>query len=78
MDRGPEARRLLRALVDVAERQPERVVLLAGNRDINKLRLPRELGPFPRPDLPDPLPARLQATLARTMGAAEAWDHRVT
>ena len=43
VDRGPWSRRIVRALLDVKTRQPEQVVLLAGNRDINKLRLPREL-----------------------------------
>jgi hypothetical protein len=52
------------------------VVLLAGNRDINKLRLPRELGAHPPTGAPDPLPLRLQHILTRTMGAPDAFAHR--
>src|SRR5690242_290259 len=44
IDRGPDARRIVRVLLDVQRRQPERVVLLAGNRDLNKIRLRTELG----------------------------------
>ncbi len=78
IDRGPHARRLLGALVDVKERHPSRVILLAGNRDINKLRLPRELAGHPRAGAPDgPRAEVLRWTYARTMGAGEAWASRV-
>lgn len=77
IDRGPAGRRVLRALVDAADRYPDAVVLLAGNRDINKLRLPRELNGHPRTGAPTgPSADLLRWTLSRTMGAAEAFDHR--
>src|SRR5690242_14232502 len=49
IDRGSGARRLLTTLLDVKKRQPEQVVLIAGNRDINKLRLHTELNGEPLP-----------------------------
>ena len=42
-DKGPWDRRLAALLVDLKRRHPRRVFLLAGNRDINKLRLRAEL-----------------------------------
>jgi len=61
-----------------AERQPERVVLLAGNRDINKLRLPRELSGAPPAKAPAdlPRPALLRWIFTNTMGAKDAFDMR--
>ena len=44
-DKGPHDERLSALLVDLKRRHPDRVVLLMGNRDINKLRLAAELGP---------------------------------
>lgn len=78
VDRGPDAMRVVDALVDAAERQPERVVLIAGNRDINKLRLPRELSGAPPPRAPSglPRPELLRWILAHTMGAKDAFDMR--
>ena len=43
-DRGPGDMRLSRLLCDFYDRYPDRVVLLAGNRDINKMRFSSELG----------------------------------
>jgi len=43
VDKGPGDIRLCRELVGLKERYPERVVLVAGNRDLNKLRLTAEL-----------------------------------
>ncbi|HEX7603176.1 MAG TPA: hypothetical protein VF316_16275, partial [Polyangiaceae bacterium] len=78
IDRGPDAMRIVDALVDAAERQPERVVLLAGNRDINKLRLPRELSGAPPASAPAdlPPPALLRWIFTNTMGAKDAFDMR--
>jgi len=80
MDRGPADRRIIAALLAAKRRHGERVVLLAGNRDINKLRLHRELaGHVPRgapPELHGDRPALLRWILARTMGASEAFGHR--
>ena len=61
-------------------RQPDRVVLLAGNRDINKMRLRRELGGHPPSKAPAGLepPQLLRWILANTMGAARAFEHRAT
>jgi hypothetical protein len=43
VDKGPGDIRLCRALVQLKRRHPDRVVLLVGNRDLNKLRLAAEL-----------------------------------
>lgn len=82
IDRGPAGRRLIATLLDAHERQPERVVLLAGNRDLNKMRLARELrgAPPPKP-LPDELRGAppgvlLQWIMKNTMGAGQAFEHR--
>jgi len=71
VDRGPDSRRVVRALLDAKERWPDRVVLLAGNRDLNKMRLRAELGADPRAD-------RLRDIFTRTMGARAAFEHRRT
>ncbi len=84
VDRGPWSRRVVRTLIDVKERAPDRVVLLGGNRDINKLRLPRELaGALPRKAPPevhallvDNKPELLRWILSHTMGAQPAFDFR--
>lgn len=77
VDRGPAGRRILKVLVDAADRWPDRVILLAGNRDINKLRLARELNGRPRDGAPDADRAELlRWTLAHTMGAGSAFGHR--
>ena len=84
VDRGPWSRRVLRALLDVKERQPDRVVLLAGNRDLNKLRLIRELqGALPKKAPPE-VRALLSSSradvlrwiMSNTMGAQQAFDLR--
>lgn len=80
IDRGPDARRIVACLTEARERYGERVVLLAGNRDLNKLRLRRELGGFPHRRAPDEVRgdrvALLKWTLAETMGARDAFEHR--
>ncbi len=79
IDRGPYSRAVLSALIEGKERQPDQVVLLAGNRDVNKLRLPRELAGHPRAGAPQGTRAEiLRWTLAKTMGAADAFEHRRT
>jgi hypothetical protein len=84
VDRGPWSRRVLRALLSAKARQPDRVVLLAGNRDLNKLRLIRELqGALPRKAPPE-IHALLSSSradvlrwiFAHTMGAQQAFDFR--
>ncbi len=82
IDRGPNARRLMRAFIDLKTRQPDQVVLLAGNRDINKLRLWRELqGSFFYP-VPDTVRSAkdsasvLRWIFANTMGARQGFDFR--
>lgn len=77
-DRGDDGRRVARALTAARKRYPDRVVLLAGNRDINKIRLPRELSGHPpagAPDGPDKAEL-LRWILHRTMGAHETFEHR--
>jgi hypothetical protein len=83
IDRGPSSRRIVRTLLDAKERQPDRVVLLAGNRDLNKLRLVRELDGHPPRRAPEEIAAAPRAELlkwifAHTMGAADAFEHRRT
>jgi len=70
IDRGPHGRRVVRTLLAAKRQYGERVVLLAGNRDINKLRLWREIGTAPG------RPERLREIFARTMGAKDAFAHR--
>jgi hypothetical protein len=81
IDRGPDGRRVVRTLLDAWRRQPSQVVLLAGNRDINKLRLVRELNGHPLPRTPPevqrgPRPVLLRWILDNTMGARGAFDFR--
>jgi hypothetical protein len=83
VDRGPDSLRVLRTLLEAKRAQPSQVVLLAGNRDINKLRLARELRGRPPARTPDAERAAggavlLRWILAQTMGAGEAFEHRRT
>ena len=57
LDHGPGEQRLVGALVELKERYPDRVSLLLGNRDINKMRLTSELaevGKRPPAEIPGP------------------------
>ena len=58
VDKGPGDVRLCRMLVDLKRRHPERVFLLVGNRDLNKLRYSAELAECdlarPIDDIPGP------------------------
>src|SRR5262249_20117202 len=78
IDRGPEARRVVATLLEAQRRMPDRVVLLAGNRDINKLRLVRELSGSPPPGAPRTADRGelLRWIFSRTMGARDAFEHR--
>lgn len=81
VDRGPAGRRVLRALAEAKRRQPGQVVLLSGNRDLNKLRLFRELRGAPPQHVPaelraGPRGALLRWIFANTMGAKAAFGHR--
>lgn len=82
IDRGPAGRRIVATLLAAWERHPDRVVLLAGNRDLNKMRLTRELrGAAPPKPPPDALHgaspgALLPWIMTHTMGAAGAFEHR--
>lgn len=81
VDRGAAARRIVAALLDVKRRQPDQVVLLAGNRDINKMRLVTELAGLPPPRTPTDVQRGPRAALLRwifdnTMGARQAFRHR--
>jgi hypothetical protein len=81
IDRGPAGRRVVATLLEAKRRQPDQVILLAGNRDINKLRLPRELGGHPPPRTPEEVRRGPRAELLRwifqhTMGAPVAFEHR--
>jgi hypothetical protein len=81
VDRGPDGLRVVRTLLDAKRQQPSQVVLLAGNRDINKLRLARELTGHPLPRTPAdvrgaPRPVLLRWILENTMGARGAFEFR--
>jgi Calcineurin-like phosphoesterase len=78
IDRGAQGRRFVEVLLSAKRRYGERVVLLAGNRDINKVRLVSELGGRPH-RLAPALGSRaelLRWTLANTMGAGHAFGFR--
>lgn len=82
IDRGPHGLRVLRTLVEAKERQPARVILLAGNRDLNKLRLARELdGVLPRRAPQEAVewskPELLRYIFDNTMGAKGAFAFRL-
>lgn len=81
IDRGPDGRRVVRTLLEARRRQPSQVVLLAGNRDINKLRLVRELNGHPLARTPPevrsaPRPVLLRWIFENSMGARGAFEFR--
>ena len=83
VDRGPHSRRIIKTLLEAKRRQSTQVLLLAGNRDLNKLRLRRELTGHPPQKMPAEIrsqaPAeRLKWIFSNTMGAAMAFEHRRT
>jgi hypothetical protein len=80
IDRGPHGRRVVRVLLEAKRRLGDRVVLIGGNRDINKLRLRRELTGHPPEKAPSGLAGAdlLRWIFANTMGARDAFDHRRT
>ena len=80
IDRGAHGRRFVSLLLAAKRAYGDRVVLLAGNRDINKLRLVTELGGKPRAGAPSggTRAEILHWTLANTMGAAKAFEFRAT
>jgi hypothetical protein len=83
IDRGPDGRRVVRTLLEARRRHPSQVVLLAGNRDINKLRLVRELRGHPLARTPPevrsaPRPVLLRWIFEYSMGARGAFEFRRT
>lgn len=81
VDRGPAGRKVVRTLLEARLRQPDRVVLLAGNRDLNKMRLARELRGLPSAKLPPEVQRGsrveiLRGTFEKTMGASKAFENR--
>ncbi|MEZ4310134.1 MAG: metallophosphoesterase [Polyangiaceae bacterium] len=81
IDRGPWSRRVVSALLSAKRRYGDRVVLLAGNRDINKMRLARELSGFPPARAPREVVEQGRAPLLKwifenTMGAKRAFEMR--
>lgn len=81
MDRGPHARRIVSLLLEAKRAYEARVVLLAGNRDVNKVRLVRELDGHPPPRAPSVLREGARGPLLRwildhTMGAKDAFAYR--
>jgi hypothetical protein len=73
IDRGPAGRKIVATFLEAKLAQPDRVVLLAGNRDLNKLRLSRELDVR---GLSGTRAELLRSIFARTMGARDAFQHR--
>lgn len=83
IDRGPWGRRVVATLLEAKRKQPDQVVLLAGNRDLNKLRLTRELTGHPPHKMPDDVRQKsrgdqLKWIFSNTMGASGAFEHRRT
>jgi hypothetical protein len=80
IDRGPHARRFVSLLLAAKRKYGDRVVFLAGNRDINKTRLMTELRGKPHRLAPPNLAGAelLKWTLANTMGASKAFEYRAT
>jgi hypothetical protein len=81
IDRGPWSRRVVDTLLDAKRRYGDRVVLLAGNRDINKMRLVRELCGHPPARAPREVVdqgrvALLKWIFQNTMGAGRAFEMR--
>ncbi len=78
IDRGPHARRFVALLLAAKRTYGERVVFLAGNRDINKTRLITELRGKPHRLAPPDLEGAelLKWTFANTMGASKAFEFR--
>ncbi len=81
IDRGARGRAIVRMLVACKRRQPDQLVVLAGNRDINKMRLVTELAGAPPRHAPDDVRNGSRAALLRwifqhTMGAAQAFELR--
>lgn len=77
IDRGPHARKLMRTFMAAKQRYKQRVILLGGNRDINKLRLWRELQghiPYPHPDVKGA--ALLQWLFKNTMNTPNGVEFR--
>ena len=83
IDRGPAGRKIVRTFLEAKARQPAQVVLLAGNRDLNKMRLVRELAGHLPARAPEEVRALAGGALLKwifqhTMGAADAFAHRRT
>ena len=78
IDRGPAGRRIVSTLLAAKRRQPGQVVLLSGNRDLNKMRLARELAGHPPAGAPPRARGAelLRWIFERTMGARQAFEHR--
>lgn len=78
IDRGPDSRRIVSLFLAAQREYGDRVILLAGNRDINKLRLVRELDGSPPERAPAGAsgPELLRWIFTHTMGARDAFAHR--
>ena len=72
IDRGPHGRKIVRTLLAAKQRYGDRVILLAGNRDLNKLRLLREL------EVSGVRAELLRTIFQKTMGAPRAFEHRAS
>lgn len=84
-DKGGSDLKVIRQLLQLKSRYPDRVHFILGNRDINKMRIWQEVmaekhdGVWWSKDTPDPewtKPQRLQWILAKTMGSPNAFEFR--
>ena len=77
VDKGKSSLRILSTLLNLKESYPNRVTLILGNRDINKLRLPHELSEESLKAIPGvDGPTHLKWILKETMGAPKAFEYR--
>ena len=77
-DRGPEGRQVVEILLDLKTRFPQQVVLILGNRDLNKLKYISELSPAALEKTKNQFPSRAEKLkhLQSKLGAPAAFAYR--
>lgn len=78
VDFGPGAKRILAELIRLKDRYPERVVLIGGNRDINKLRFLSEIAPVTTEESAQNEIEKMKTIFSHTMNARIAFEMRRT